>query len=91
MKLYVSDLAAVAGVYAPPVGDEGEGRRPELYVRLGKGGIPAVGDDVTLSNSRTSALPSVECEGEVVAIAVIVKPKWQTLRNPRDEREQMTL
>lgn len=88
MKLAVKDLLTFLRVYEP------EGREPEVTVKLPRDAreVPAVGDTVTLhTGARYWGKPELEVDGEVVAVAVIVKPRWATQRNPRMEASQESL
>lgn len=88
-SLHVPDLAMIAKVYAEA------DKAPEMTVRIPRGAsaeIPAAGDTVTLHTcARFGGKPIAECEGEVVAVAVVVRPDWSTLRNPRAESDQGSL
>lgn len=85
-RVHVPDLATVSRVYVE------DGREPEMTVRLPKGArmdALAPGERVMLhTGARFGGPPSIECEGEVVAVALVVRPDWSTLRNPRTERDQ---
>lgn len=85
--LELAELPLLARVY----GEEMQ-REPEATVRLGKReAAPAPGKRVTLRPKGESGTPTVECEAEVVAIALIVRPDWDTLRYPRLEGDQGAL
>ena len=87
MSIHVPDLGTICVIYGEVA--------PEITARLPKDAeAPRAGERITLTNGRTlynENQATAECEAEVIAVAVIVRPDWSTFRNPKAQRDQGSL